>query len=249
MATVETVQLTARGRRTDNLILFRIAAAIAVAHLLTNQRYGFHRDELQFLSDARHLEWGFVAYPPLTPFFEDSARSLWCLPGRSATFLGDRTVSGGGCERVDGAGAGRGSAGTGYSGAVRRAFTFAVVQRHRISVHQLRFPVVGADCILGDPAAEIRKPKMVAGCRGAERPWPDDEICHRLLPGRTAGRLSSDTGAALFRQLVFSGRLGDRACHFLFPTSFGWYTTTSSRTTSCTPFMSAMWARDARRAF
>jgi hypothetical protein len=70
MATVETVQLTARGRRTDNLILFGIAAAIAVAHLLTNQRYGFHRDELQFLSDARHLEWGFVAYPPLTPFFE-----------------------------------------------------------------------------------------------------------------------------------------------------------------------------------
>ena len=35
---------------------------------LTNGRYGFHRDELQFLSDARHLDWGFVAYPPFTPF-------------------------------------------------------------------------------------------------------------------------------------------------------------------------------------
>jgi hypothetical protein len=39
-----------------------------LVHLLTNGRYGFHRDELQFLSDARHLDWGFVAYPPLTPF-------------------------------------------------------------------------------------------------------------------------------------------------------------------------------------
>ena len=30
--------------------------------------YGFHRDELQFLDDARHLQWGFVPYPPLTSF-------------------------------------------------------------------------------------------------------------------------------------------------------------------------------------
>lgn len=37
-------------------------------HGLTNGRYGFHRDELATLDDARHLAWGFVAYPPLTPF-------------------------------------------------------------------------------------------------------------------------------------------------------------------------------------
>jgi 4-amino-4-deoxy-L-arabinose transferase-like glycosyltransferase len=41
-----------------------------VVHLLTNNLYGLHRDELQFLSDARHLDWGFVPYPPLTPFVE-----------------------------------------------------------------------------------------------------------------------------------------------------------------------------------
>ncbi len=50
--------------------LLAIAAAITLLHLLTNGRYGFHRDELQFLSDARHLDWGFVAYPPFTPFVE-----------------------------------------------------------------------------------------------------------------------------------------------------------------------------------
>jgi dolichyl-phosphate-mannose--protein O-mannosyl transferase len=47
-----------------------IAAAVALVHLLTNNGYGFHRDELQVLSDARHLDWGFVPYPPLTPFVE-----------------------------------------------------------------------------------------------------------------------------------------------------------------------------------
>ncbi len=51
-------------------VLLAIAAVVAVVHLATNGRYGFHRDELQFLSDARHLDWGFVAYPPLTPFIE-----------------------------------------------------------------------------------------------------------------------------------------------------------------------------------
>src|SRR3984893_13895815 len=56
--------------RADTLALVGIAAVVMVIHLLTNNRYGFHRDELQFLSDARHLDWGFVAYPPMTPFVE-----------------------------------------------------------------------------------------------------------------------------------------------------------------------------------
>ena len=58
------------GSRADTWVLVGIAAVVAVIHLLTNNRYGFHRDELQFLSDARHLDWGFVAYPPFTPFVE-----------------------------------------------------------------------------------------------------------------------------------------------------------------------------------
>jgi hypothetical protein len=56
--------------RRDTLALVGIATVVAVAHVLTNSRYGLHRDELQVLSDARHLDWGFVPYPPLTPFVE-----------------------------------------------------------------------------------------------------------------------------------------------------------------------------------
>ncbi len=63
--------------RADTLMLVGIAAVIALVHLLTNNRYGFHRDELQFLSDARHLDWGFVPYPPFTAFVERIGLSIF----------------------------------------------------------------------------------------------------------------------------------------------------------------------------
>jgi hypothetical protein len=50
------------------VVVALIAAGVMILHIATNGRYGFHRDELQVLDDARHLTWGFVAYPPLTPF-------------------------------------------------------------------------------------------------------------------------------------------------------------------------------------
>jgi len=50
-------------------ILICVAAATVLVHVLTGHQYGFHRDELATLEDARHLAWGFVAYPPVTPFF------------------------------------------------------------------------------------------------------------------------------------------------------------------------------------
>jgi hypothetical protein len=62
--------LNASDSRQDNLILLAIAAAVVLLHFVTNGRYGFHRDELQVLSDARHMDWGFVPYPPVTPFLE-----------------------------------------------------------------------------------------------------------------------------------------------------------------------------------
>jgi hypothetical protein len=68
-----------RSRQSDVAWLVAIAAVIALAHVATNGRYGFHRDEWQFLSDARHLDWGFVAYPPLTPFIQRIGLSLFGL--------------------------------------------------------------------------------------------------------------------------------------------------------------------------
>jgi hypothetical protein len=55
--------------RSDLTILCIIALATVVVHLIFGNRYGIHRDELATLDDARHLAWGYVAYPPVTPFF------------------------------------------------------------------------------------------------------------------------------------------------------------------------------------
>src|SRR4051794_7448610 len=63
--------------RIVHLALLIISAAIAILHIATNSRYGFHRDELQFLSDARHLAWGYVSYPPFTSFIEHIGLALF----------------------------------------------------------------------------------------------------------------------------------------------------------------------------
>jgi 4-amino-4-deoxy-L-arabinose transferase-like glycosyltransferase len=49
-------------------LLLALAAARLLLHLVLNQHYGYHRDELQVLADAQALDWGYVPYPPLTPW-------------------------------------------------------------------------------------------------------------------------------------------------------------------------------------
>lgn len=65
-----------------------IAVLFGVAHMLTNGQYGFHRDEWQFLSDAQHLDWGFVPYPPLTAALEHLGLGMFGL-----SMIGLRTFS------------------------------------------------------------------------------------------------------------------------------------------------------------
>ena len=49
-------------------LLIVLAALRLLVHVLTNGQYGWHRDELAVLDDAQFLAWGYVAYPPVTPF-------------------------------------------------------------------------------------------------------------------------------------------------------------------------------------
>src|SRR5947207_15068360 len=76
------------GRRDRGLvILLALATAVLFIHLLTGGRYGFHRDELATLDDARHLAWGYVAYPPVTPFFGRLALILFGTSLRGFQFF------------------------------------------------------------------------------------------------------------------------------------------------------------------
>ena len=63
--------------RADTGALILLAVVFLALHDATSGPYGFHRDELATLDDARHLEWGFVAYPPLTPAVGRLALSLF----------------------------------------------------------------------------------------------------------------------------------------------------------------------------
>jgi len=61
----------------DLRILLLLALLKIVLHTLTNGQYGFHRDELATLEDARYLAWGYVVYPPVTPLIARLALTLF----------------------------------------------------------------------------------------------------------------------------------------------------------------------------
>src|SRR5450432_3867849 len=58
-------------------LLVTVALARLALHCATNWQYGFHRDELGVLGDARHLDWGYVSYPPFTPLVARIALTLF----------------------------------------------------------------------------------------------------------------------------------------------------------------------------
>lgn len=75
------------------LALIAVAAACLLLHVLTNGRYGFHRDELATLDDAMHLDWGYVAYPPLTPFLARIDLQLFGATPMAVRFLAALALS------------------------------------------------------------------------------------------------------------------------------------------------------------
>ena len=53
------------------------ALFLIVLHTATNGQYGFHRDELATIDDARYLDWGYVVYPPITPLIARLSLTLF----------------------------------------------------------------------------------------------------------------------------------------------------------------------------
>src|SRR5690242_9117293 len=74
---------SASASRTPWRGIAMIAAAAFVVEMAVSARYGYVRDELYFLSAGRHLAFGYVDQPPLTP-----------LLARAATDLGGNTLVG-----------------------------------------------------------------------------------------------------------------------------------------------------------
>jgi hypothetical protein len=77
------------------LVVAGIAVFSFVLHTIFNNRYGYFRDEFDYIICGRHPMWGYVDQPPLLPFlsrtflavFGDSLRSVRLLPALSSAAL------------------------------------------------------------------------------------------------------------------------------------------------------------------
>lgn len=63
----------------DTNVLLLMGFALFLLHMFTNHQYGFHQDEMVVLDNANNLDWGFVEYPPLTPFLARIELTLFGL--------------------------------------------------------------------------------------------------------------------------------------------------------------------------
>jgi hypothetical protein len=99
MATLPTALPTSRDQRSflpgGMMIVFAIALAKLLFHIYFNNRYGYFRDEFDYLSCGDHLAWGYVDQPPLIPFLihicrallGDSLRSIRFIPALASSLL------------------------------------------------------------------------------------------------------------------------------------------------------------------
>jgi Dolichyl-phosphate-mannose-protein mannosyltransferase len=76
-------------------LIWAIALAKLVFHVYFNNRYGYFRDEFDYIACGNHLAWGYVDQPPLIPFLihvsrallGDSLRSIRFIPALSSSLL------------------------------------------------------------------------------------------------------------------------------------------------------------------
>jgi 4-amino-4-deoxy-L-arabinose transferase-like glycosyltransferase len=76
-------------------VVWTIALAKLIFHIYFNNRYGYFRDEFDYMSCGDHLQWGYVDQPPLIPFLihvcravlGDSLRSIRFVPALASSLL------------------------------------------------------------------------------------------------------------------------------------------------------------------
>lgn len=81
--------------RTVMAIVWVVAALRFVFHLYFNNRYGYFRDEFDYIACGNHLAWGYVDQPPLVPFLThlsravlgDSLRAIRFIPAAATSLL------------------------------------------------------------------------------------------------------------------------------------------------------------------
>ena len=62
--------------KTGMAIVWAFAIAKLIFHIYFNNRYGYFRDEFNYIACGDHLAWGYVDQPPLIPFLIHISRAL-----------------------------------------------------------------------------------------------------------------------------------------------------------------------------
>jgi hypothetical protein len=81
--------------RDGMLVVLAIAATKLIFHCVFNNRYGYFRDEFDYIACGRHLAWGYVDQPPLIPFLTrislmllgDSLRAVRFVPALASSAI------------------------------------------------------------------------------------------------------------------------------------------------------------------
>src|SRR6266498_3005598 len=76
-------------------VIWAIALAKLLLHIYFNNRYGYFRDEFNYIACGDHLGWGYVDQPPLIPFLihmsramlGDSLRAIRFIPALASSLL------------------------------------------------------------------------------------------------------------------------------------------------------------------
>jgi Dolichyl-phosphate-mannose-protein mannosyltransferase len=76
-------------------IVWAIALGKLLLHVYFNNRYGYFRDEFDYIACGNHLAWGYVDQPPLIPFLTrislsllgDSLRAIRFIPALASSLL------------------------------------------------------------------------------------------------------------------------------------------------------------------
>jgi hypothetical protein len=98
MATATKINQDLSGRSwltSGMAIAWAIALAIFLFHHYFNNRYGYFRDEFDYMSCGDHLQWGYVDQPPVVPFliricrglFGDSLRAVRLIAALATSLL------------------------------------------------------------------------------------------------------------------------------------------------------------------
>src|SRR4029453_16383603 len=78
---------SARTKQDSLSVVLLLSLALLIFHCIFNNRYGYFRDEFNYMASGDHLAWGYVDQPPLLPFLVRVSRAILGDSLRSLRFL------------------------------------------------------------------------------------------------------------------------------------------------------------------